>query len=208
MSAVADRPVCSLLTGPNGAGKSTLYSLIDLPGAFINADEIAARISPANPELAAVQAGREVLRMIDEMFAHRRSFVYETTLSSHQSIKVISRARQSGYKTQIVFIALQSAELHIQRVRDRVAKGGHHIPDETIRRRFEMSLEKLPLAVPYCDELAIFNNSFQSGPSLRLTVRDGRVESNALSRASGFDRRIAAVLAPALSLDAEVLFID
>jgi predicted ABC-type ATPase len=76
VSEVARRPVCSLLTGPNGAGKSTLYSLIDLPGAFINADEIAARISPAIPELAAVQAGREVLGMIDEMFAHMRSFVY------------------------------------------------------------------------------------------------------------------------------------
>jgi predicted ABC-type ATPase len=73
---VADRPVTfSMLAGPNGAGKSTIFSLIDLPGTFINADEIAARLDPDHPSAAALQAGREALRLIDQAVTEQQSFV-------------------------------------------------------------------------------------------------------------------------------------
>jgi predicted ABC-type ATPase len=207
ISRTAPRPSCSLLAGPNGAGKSTLFSLIDLPGVFINADEIAARIDPGHPANAALQAGREALRLLDEAFLAQESFVYETTLSSHQSINVLRRARMSGFHTQLVFIALQLADLHVQRVRDRVLKGGHHIPEAVIRRRYDVAFDNLTIAVPLCDELAVFDNSHAAGPSVRLTIDHGAITSNALDRTKSFDQRIAACVAPALQMRAEDLFV-
>ncbi len=207
MSRSAVQPSCSLLAGPNGAGKSTIFSLIDLPGIFINADEIAARIDPAQPANAALQAGREALRLLDEAFLAHESFVYETTLSSHQSINVLRRARMSGFRTQLVFVALQQVDLHVQRVRDRVLKGGHHIPEAVIRRRYDVAFDNLTIAVALSDELAVFDNSHAAGPSLRLTIDHGTIATNALSRTRPFDRRIAACVAPALSMRAEDLFV-
>jgi predicted ABC-type ATPase len=206
-SRTASRPTCSLLAGPNGAGKSTLFSLIELPGTFINADEIAARIDPDHPANAALQAGREALRLLDAAFLEQDSFVYETTLSSHQSINVLRRARMSGFYTQVVFVALQLADLHVQRVRDRVMKGGHHIPEAVIRRRYDVAFDNLTIAVPLCDELAVFDNSHAAGPSLRLTIDQGTIASNALTRALPFDQKIAACVAPALHMRAEDLFV-
>jgi predicted ABC-type ATPase len=165
-------------------------------------------LDPDHPSAAALQAGREALRLIDQAVTERQSFVYETTLSSHQSVNLLRRVRLADFRTQLVFIALQNADLHVQRVRDRVAKGGHDIPEAVIRRRYDVAFDNLTTVLPFCDEVAIFNNSYAKGPSLRLTLRAGTIVTNALSRAQSFDRRIAGCVAPALTLRAEDMFID
>ena len=79
-------PVCTILAGPNGSGKSTVYRELDVPGPFINADVLARKLNPLNPEQAAIAAGRLVLAELDRAIRANEDFVYETTLSSHQSI--------------------------------------------------------------------------------------------------------------------------
>lgn len=85
-------PICTILGGPNGSGKSSLYRALDLPGEFVNADLVARRIDPVDPEAASVAAGRD--------------FVYETTLSSNQAVGLMRRARETGYQVALVFVAL------------------------------------------------------------------------------------------------------
>jgi predicted ABC-type ATPase len=121
---------------------------------------------------------------------------------------MILRARGMGYRISLIFVALSSAELHVLRVAQRVQLGGHFIPEETIRRRYDTSFANLGEVASACDVLRVYDNSSRDGYRLAIELVDGAVRENGLSRASGFDRRIAAVLAPALSLEAETLFVD
>lgn len=205
MTARVASPTCTIIAGPNGAGKSTVYHLIELPGEFINADDIARKISPVDPDSASFQAGREALRMLDEKLLHKSDFTYETTLSSHQSVRIIQQARLRGYRTQLIFIALPNAELHVERVRDRVMNGGHHIPEDTIRRRYTVSFDNLVKAMPLSDEIAIFANSDKSGPATLVGIRAGRIERNFLKESNPFDRRIATCVAAGLNVPLEAI---
>ena len=136
-----ERPRIIILAGPNGAGKTT-FAREFLPReaaclAFINADLIAAGLSPFAPERAAIQAGRLMLQSIGQHLAKRESFAFETTLSGLAYARQIPQWRQSGYRVELIFLSLPSAELAVQRVARRVRQGGHDIPETTVRRRFE-----------------------------------------------------------------------
>lgn len=203
MKEQAISPVCTIVAGPNGAGKSTIYQHIGIPGEFINADDIARQLNYEDPESVSFQAGREALRRLEDVLLRKEDFCYETTLSSHQSIKVIQQARLRGYRTQLIFVALANVELHIQRVRDRVMKGGHDIPDGTIRRRYDIAFENLMKAIPLSDEIAIFGNSSQIGPEILVEIRKGLMERNSLNADAPFDRRIAACVAAGLNIPVE-----
>ena len=148
-------PVCTILGGPNGAGKSSLFAALGLPGEFVNADQVARSLSPEAPESAAVAAGRAVLSRLDRLIFERKDLVYETTLSSHQALSLMCKARDAQYEVGLVFIILASADLHVLRVEDRVRKGGHAIPEEAIRRRHDGALSKLARAIPLADATAI-----------------------------------------------------
>jgi len=129
-----------IIAGPNGAGKTT-FARTFLPAEaqcprFINADLIAAGLSPFNPEAAAIKAGR---LMLEEMLACERrseSFAFETTLSGLVYLRHIQRWREKGYHVSLFFLALPDVAVAIARVAERVRQGGHHISEEVIRRRF------------------------------------------------------------------------
>jgi predicted ABC-type ATPase len=130
-----------ILAGPNGAGKTT-FAREFLPDeaqcpTFVNADLIAAGLSPFRPELAAMRAGRLMLELIGDLVARGESFAFETTLGDRGYVRRIAEWKNGGYHVTILFLALPSADTAIQRVRWRVAQGGHAIPDEVIRRRFK-----------------------------------------------------------------------
>jgi predicted ABC-type ATPase len=130
-----------IIAGPNGVGKTT-FAREFLPNeahcpVFINADLIAAGLSPFAPEAAAIKAGRLMLQSIEEHAAKGDSFALETTLSGLHYARAIPIWRQSGYVVKLIFLELPNAETAIARVAARVAQGGHNIPAETIRRRFE-----------------------------------------------------------------------
>lgn len=131
---------CILLAGPNGSGKSSAFAKLNLEGVWINADEIAKTI-PANDDGKStdIQAGRAALRYIAEMIETRQSFIFETTLSSQQSIRLMRDAKSAGFTIGLYYVALDSVERNVERVRQRVMKGGHDIPEENIRRRHEGS---------------------------------------------------------------------
>lgn len=129
-----------IIGGPNGAGKTT-FARSFLPAEaqcprFINADLIAAGLSPFAPESAAVKAGRLMLQELAECSARGESFAFETTLSGLSYLRHIERWKDMGYHISLFFLTLPSPEYAIERVAERVKQGGHHIPEETIRRRF------------------------------------------------------------------------
>jgi predicted ABC-type ATPase len=131
-----------ILAGPNGAGKSTLASslLVDVlrVSEFVDAD-VLARSLPRS-EAAAVTAGRAVLRRLDELATARQSFAFETTLASRSFAPRIRRLIVQGYECHLAFLWLPSADLAVARVEDRVRRGGHAVPEETVRRRYRSGL--------------------------------------------------------------------
>lgn len=133
-----------LIAGPNGAGKTT-FARSFLPAEagclrFINADLIAAGLSPFAPEVAAIKAGRLMLAEIQECVRHGESFAFETTLSGLSYLQHIRQWQARGYRVSLYFLTLPNAEAAIARVFQRVQQGGHDIPEAVIRRRFAAGL--------------------------------------------------------------------
>lgn len=140
-------PTCWIIAGPNGAGKSTfaLEFLPSLAGCrnFVNADLIAAGLSPLAPERELIAASRLFLREIENYVAARESFAFETTLSGRTYLRLIERLKGEGWRVELFYLALPSVELSKLRVAERVAHGGHNIPMADIERRFPRSLYNL-----------------------------------------------------------------
>ncbi len=158
------KPKLYVIAGPNGAGKTTFANrfLPDFVGCkhFVNADLIAAGLSPFSPELAAVEAGRLILKRMDELARQKVDFGFETTLAIKTLIKRLKNLKGAGYKIHLVYLWIESPELSITRVAERVKKGGHHVPDETVRRRYYAGLRNLfSVYMPLVDYLTIYDNS-------------------------------------------------
>ena len=129
-----------IIAGPNGAGKTTfarnyLLNEADSP-TFINADMIAAGLNPFEPERSAFAAGRIMLRLIDEYVRRGESFAFETTLSGRNYARAIPNWQAEGYWVRLCFLQLPTAEMAINRVRNRVREGGHNVPEDVVHRRF------------------------------------------------------------------------
>jgi predicted ABC-type ATPase len=156
-----------IIAGPNGAGKTTfakefLPNEADLP-VFLNADVIASSLSPFNPEAAAIRAGRILLEEIDRYVAAGRNFAFETTLSGHTYLRRIDEWRANGYVVELIFLSLRTPDEAISRVARRVEQGGHSIPPDVVRRRFEAGLRNfLELYRHRVDDWQLYDNS---GPS-------------------------------------------
>jgi predicted ABC-type ATPase len=153
-------PTLTLIAGPNGAGKSTVTRLVEIEGLdrLLDPDAIARRISPANPAAAAIAAGREVLKRQAEYFRHGVSFAVETTLAGSR-VNLADEAMQHGFAVHLLYVGINSPEWSILRVRDRVAKGGHFVPDEDVRRRYLRSMENAKDLFLRVDRATLFDNS-------------------------------------------------
>ncbi|MCF8367081.1 MAG: zeta toxin family protein [Bacteroidales bacterium] len=153
-----------IIAGCNGAGKTTA-SFTVLPemlncDEFVNADEIARGLSPLNPEKSAIEAGRWMLKKIDQLISSKTDFAFETTLASRSYKKTIIKAKEAGYQITLLFFWLESVELAIERVKIRVEEGGHNIPKDIIRRRYYAGLKNLfEIYIPVCDYWMLFDNS-------------------------------------------------
>lgn len=145
--ASAAQPTVYVIAGPNGAGKTTFATefLPDFVNCreFLNADLIAAGLSPFAPESQNVRAGRLLLARIKELAAQREDFAFETTLAGRSYAKLLRQMKGDGYRIVLFFLWLPNANLAVARVANRVRQGGHHVPETDIRRRFAAGLHNL-----------------------------------------------------------------
>jgi predicted ABC-type ATPase len=140
-------PSVYVIAGPNGAGKTTfanefLPDFVDCRE-FLNADLIAAGLSPFAPETQNVRAGRLLLTRIKELIKARRDFGFETTLSGRNYVSRLKEMKKHGYRIVLFFLWLPTADLAVARVNNRSRQGGHHVPEPVVRRRFETGLRNL-----------------------------------------------------------------
>jgi predicted ABC-type ATPase len=162
-----------IIAGPNGAGKTT-FARSFLPGEaqcqrFINADLIAAGLSPFAPERAALKAGRLMLEEIAECVRKGESFAFETTLSGHGYLARIRQWQEQDYHVSLFFLCLPDAETAIARVGERVKQGGHDIPEAVIRRRFTAGLQNFHETYKFAvDAWALFDTVGETPVLLEL----------------------------------------
>jgi len=133
-----------VIAGPNGAGKTT-FAREFLPHyaqclEFVNADYIASGISPFAPEIAAIEAGRLMLKRIRELIAEKKSFGFETTLAGRGYVNLLRQLKRLGYRVFLYFLWLPNSLVAVERVAQRVRKGGHDIPEATIRGNYSPAL--------------------------------------------------------------------
>ncbi len=167
-----------LLGGANGAGKSTAAEMLFPPEmTFLNADEVAKTL-PGHPSSATeIEAGCIVLNSLEELRIRRESFAYESTLSGRSLVHRLKDLKAADYRIRLIYLWSPSADLNVARVADRVRRGGHNVPEEAIRRRFQASWRNLlDLYMPLADEWKLYRNNEREGPSL---IAEGGLEINA-----------------------------
>lgn len=153
-----------IIAGPNGSGKTTfarkfLPEYVKCPN-FVNADLIAQGLAPFEPSAAALKAGKLVLHQIADYSRNGVDFAFETTLSGKSYTRILRELKRSGYKLHLFFLWIPSAELAIARIKDRVASGGHDVPEHDVRRRFVRGATNFfELYEPLMDSWMLFDNS-------------------------------------------------
>lgn len=157
-------PRIFMISGPNGAGKTT--AAMDLmPGLlnceeYVNADSIAAGLSPFKPETAAIKAGRLMLQRIHELASQKSDFAFETTMASRSFLPFLQRCKAEGHTIHLLFLWLHSPELALKRIASRVLEGGHDVPAKFVRRRYRSGIKNFfNLYIPVADTWLLYDNS-------------------------------------------------
>lgn len=158
-----------VISGPNGAGKSTtapaLLRKAFAMEEFVNADTIASGLSAFAPDSVAFTAGRVMLDRIHELAAARVDFAFETTLASRSFAPWLRELQSESYMVHLIYLWLPSADLAVERVAERVRRGGHNVPDTVVRRRYEKSLSNFfNLYRPFADSWLMLDNSRPAEP--------------------------------------------
>jgi predicted ABC-type ATPase len=172
----AMRPRVVVLGGPNGAGKTTSAATL-LPDdldvrQFVNADTIAAGLSAFAPETTASQAGRIMLVRLADLARQRQDFAFETTLASRSFAPFLRRLQRERYLVHLIYVWLRSPELAVQRVAERVRRGGHNVPEDVVRRRYWRGLSNfVRIYRPLADTWILCDNS---GPGAVVVARGER----------------------------------
>lgn len=160
----------TVIAGVNGAGKSSVAgeAIRQRGGDYFNPDEVTRAIRAASPHLSDEQANslawHEGRRRLEEAVRHRAEHVFETTLGGSTITRLLSDALDSGLEVAVFYVGLESVELHLERVRSRVAAGGHPIPEDKVRERFKSSIENVVFLAPRLTELRVFDNSADADP--------------------------------------------
>jgi len=162
--------------GPNGAGKTTFIKKLVYTFGFpyIGADNIAVILRPEAPESAAIQAGREFILQTNEQIGKKESFIVETTLSGRSFANTIRTAKNAGFEIDETLVFVESPNMSVQRVSERVRAGGHHVPTEDVQRRFSRSLANFwRLYRPLADRWSIVYNGRTGKIDVAQSTTDG-----------------------------------
>jgi predicted ABC-type ATPase len=164
------RPCIYVIAGTNGAGKSSIAGAMFLREGvkYFNPDEASHRILTSNPGISQLEANsaawQEGRRLLERAIAERCNFAFETTLGGNTMTALLERALVAGIEVRIWYVGLNGPELHIARVRSRVEKGGHDIPEARIRERYDRSRLNLIQLLPKLTELRVYDNSEEADP--------------------------------------------
>lgn len=170
MAKKAQIPRFYVLAGTNGGGKSSIAGalLTEQGVSYFNPDEAAALLGAANPQLSLEEtqsmAWQQGKRLLERAIAERLDYAFESTLGGNTITSLLDNAMSSGVEVRIWYVGLASPELHIARVRARVARGGHDIPEQRIRERYTRSLLNLICLMPKLTELRVFDNTIEADP--------------------------------------------
>lgn len=147
----------TIIGGVNGVGKSSIYGVLkgrgEELGVVIDTDKITAQLGGEK-----LKGGKEAVRIINDCLEKEKNFTQETTLSGQKTIKTILAAREKGYNICLYYIAVSSAEESLSRIKNRVRKGGHDIPEADVKRRFDKRFDDLLRVLPYCDSVDFWDN--------------------------------------------------
>lgn len=160
-------PIVTVFAGPNGSGKSTITKNYRISGVYVNADDI--KIEYKLSDLEAAQRAEAQRNALLNSFS---DFTFETVLSTERNLLLLQRAKEYGYEVQCIYVLTCDVNINVARVRDRVADGGHDVPEEKIRARYFRCLELLPRMIDVCDKIAVYDNSDR--PALIFCKEDGR----------------------------------
>ena len=173
-------PRLYIISGCNGSGKTTssytlLPELLDCRQ-FVNSDEFAKALSPFDPSKVKVKASRYMLMKIQYLLERKETFAIETTLATRSLLKTIAKAREAGYHITVLYFWLNSPDLAVERVKARVAAGGHNIPEPTIRRRYVVGLHYFfNDYIPIADRWILADNSEIPFKVIAEGRRDGMI---------------------------------
>jgi predicted ABC-type ATPase len=169
-------PQLTVISGPNGSGKTSVIGQLDYEGRenLLDPDAIARRMNPDDIHRAALAAGREVIRRTREYLEAAISFAIETTLSSSSILDTMHTAHERGFVVYLIYVCLDTPERNVQRVGERVSRGGHDVPPVDVRRRYERSLMNLGPALKMADEARVYDNSGEH-PRKVLEARNGAI---------------------------------
>ena len=167
-----------IFAGVNGAGKSTFYNMSqDIPDfketIRINTDEIVREIGDWRNDADQMKAGKIGIKLRNEAIRQGKSFNEETTLCGKTIIKLFEKLKENGYKINLYYVGLKNSDIALVRIKNRVANGGHNIPAEKVRKRYEESINNLEKVIPLCDSVSVFDNS-ESFRRL-ATIKEGKL---------------------------------
>ncbi|MGA3210618.1 MAG: zeta toxin family protein [Terriglobales bacterium] len=181
MDSTVQPPRLYVLAGTNGAGKSSIAGarFLQQGAAYFNPDDAARRILSANPGISAADANiaawNQGRRLLERAIAERLDFAFETTLGGTTITALLDKAMDEGIEVRMWYVGLNSPELHIARVRSRVMRGGHDIPEERIRERYTHSRLNLIRLLPKLTELLVYDNSEEADPKMGKLPRPRKI---------------------------------
>ena len=149
-----DQPKILVFAGPNGSGKTTITDGYPIIGVYVNADDIKRHRGCSD-----IEAAKEAEALRENLINGRKSFTFETVLSTERNIKLLEKAKSFGYYVESIYVLTADAELNVGRVEARVAKGGHYVPKDKIRSRYLKSLQLLKTLVSISDECVVVDNT-------------------------------------------------
>ena len=151
---LTNKPRILVFAGPNGSGKSTIADCYDLEGLYINADDIKKK-----RQCTYIEAALEAERLREDCLQRKRSFTFETVLSTRRNIELLIRAKQYGYHIKSIFVLTSDPEINVFRVKSRVHDSGHDVPIDKIRSRYWKSLQSIRELVALSDDCCIYDNT-------------------------------------------------
>jgi predicted ABC-type ATPase len=195
----ATQPTFWLIAGPNGVGKTTfaMKRLEAISGSinFVNFDEISRGLSPLRPAAAEREAARIALSRVTHFIDSGSTFAMETTLAGKAQLRLIEQAHDGGLTANLLYFSTRDPAICLERIARRVAEGGHNVPEDVVRRRFERSLANLPAYLVACDLWRVYEASGPS-PAIVLEGRGANVTHIDAERLLSANPSVAAIAGP------------